>query len=60
MDNKSKITKEDPEYGVDSRYSSDQERISDGKLLMEARLKRLKDLSPDQARLIQLKLNNRS
>ena len=31
----------DPEFGVDSRYSSDEERIKDGKELMKGRLKRL-------------------
>ncbi len=48
-----------PESGVDSRYKSIDEKLSDGKRLMEARLKRLKGLSRDQiikAKLIQLKL----
>ncbi len=33
---------EDPEYGVDSRYKSNEERESDGKSLMDARLNRIK------------------
>lgn len=47
------------EYGVDSRYKSEQERASEATVLMEARLKRMKNLSKDQiihAKLIQLKL----
>jgi len=46
------------EFGVDSRYSSKKERLADGKALMEARLKRMKNLSEDQiikAKLLQLK-----
>lgn len=49
----------DAEYGVDSRYTSKRERTIDGKILMEARLKRMKNLSADQiikAKLLQLKL----
>lgn len=60
MDNKkNKIMKEDPEYGVDSRYQSNKERKSDAAALMEARLKRMKNVSKDQivhAKLMQLKL----
>lgn len=51
--------KEDPEYGVDSRYKSNKERKSDATALMEARLKRMKNVSKKQiihAKLIQLKL----
>ena len=50
---------EGAEYGVDSRYTSKKARLSDGKTLMEARLKRMKNLPSDQiikARLLQLKL----
>ena len=46
------------EFGVDSRYSSKKERLADGKALMEARLKRMKNLSEDEiikAKLLQLK-----
>ena len=49
---------EDAEFGVDSRYSSKKERLRDGEALMEARLKRMKNLSEDQiiiAKLLQLK-----
>ncbi len=47
------------EYGVDSRYKSSKEQESDATALMEARLKRMKNISKDQiirARLMQLKL----
>lgn len=50
---------EDPEFGLDSRYTSDEERASEAAMLMEARLKRMKNLSKDQvirAKLMQLKL----
>lgn len=49
----------DTEYGVDSRYKLNKERESDATALMEARLKRMKNLSKDQitkAKLLQLKL----
>ena len=49
----------DPEYGVDSRYNSKKTKIEDGKLLMQARLDRLNDVTPKEiinARLLQLKL----
>ena len=39
---------EGAEFGVDSRYSSKKERLTDGKALMEARLKRMKNLSKDE------------
>lgn len=50
---------EDAEYGLDSRYKSKKERESQATALMEARLKRMKNLSKDQitrAKLMQLKL----
>ena len=49
----------EPEYGVDSRYTSFDRKLTDGKHLMEARLKRLNGLSRNQiitAKLLQLKL----
>ncbi|AXG70920.1 hypothetical protein KORDIASMS9_03175 [Kordia sp. SMS9] len=49
----------DPEFGVDSRYASEQEYQSEATALMEARLQRMKGLSKDQiirAKLLQLKL----
>lgn len=49
---------EGAEYGVDSRYSSKEEKLSDGKALMEARLQRMNNLSSEQiikAKLLQLK-----
>jgi hypothetical protein len=50
---------EESAYGLDSRYKSKKERESNAAALMEARLKRMKNLSGDQiirAKLIQLKL----
>lgn len=50
---------EGAEFGVDSRYTSKKKQLDDGKVLMEARLQRMKNLSDDEiikARLIQLKL----
>lgn len=50
---------EDAEFGVDSRYQSNEERESEATALMEARLMRMKNLSKDQiirAKLLQLKL----
>jgi len=47
------------EYGVDSRYSSKKEKELDGKMLMEARLQRMNNVSKNQiiqAKLLQLKL----
>jgi len=55
---KKKNDLEGAEYGVDSRYSSKKERLSESKALMEARLKRMQSLNEDQlikARLLQLK-----
>ena len=49
----------DVEYGIDSRYKSDLESVSEANALMEARLRRMKLLSNDQitkAKLLQLKL----
>jgi len=49
---------EGAEFGVDSRYTSKKERLTDGKALMEARLERMKNLSKDEiikAKLLQLK-----
>ena len=48
----------DAEYGLDSRYKSGLESVSEAKALMEARLRRMKMLSNDQitkAKLLQLK-----
>ncbi len=49
----------DAEYGLDSRYKSGLESVSEAITLMEARLRRMKMLSKDQitkAILLQLKL----
>jgi hypothetical protein len=49
----------DAEYGIDSRYKSGLESVSEATILMEARLRRMKMLSNDQitkAKLLQLKL----
>lgn len=51
--------KEDPEFGLDSRYESRAESESEATLLMEARLNRMKNLSKEdivRAKLMQLKL----
>lgn len=56
---KNKDFKDDPEFAVDSRYRSKKERESEAILLMEARLKKMKNLTGDQitrAKLMQLKL----
>lgn len=50
---------EGAEFGVDSKYSSKNEKIKEGTTLMEARLRRMRNLTDDQiikARLLQLKL----
>ena len=55
---KSKKIIKNAEYGVDSRYASDEERAIDGKKLMEARKQRMADVSNYQivkAKLLQLK-----
>ena len=59
MKNKTDIKTTDPEFGVDSRYASNLEKVADSVALMQARLDRLKNLSKEQiihAKLIQLKL----
>ncbi len=51
---------EDAAFGVDSRYTSKREYQSETTALMEARLKRMKNVSKDdiiRAKLMQLKLN---
>ena len=56
-----KYNDEDPEYGVDSRYTSEEERKIDSVNLMEARILRLKKLSKTviaYARQLQQKLKN--
>ena len=56
---KSDIMIVDTEYGVDSRYTSKKEQENQATALMEARLKRMKNLSNEQivkAKLMQLKL----
>ncbi|MEX0810708.1 MAG: hypothetical protein WD048_00740 [Chitinophagales bacterium] len=58
MTNK-KNRNENPEFGLDSRYKSTKERKTEATALMEARLRKMKNLSKDQvirAKLIQLKL----
>lgn len=53
------IRKNDPEFGVDSRYKRQTQSLSMGKELLEARLNRIKELPRKQiikARLLQLKL----
>lgn len=50
---------ENVEFGVDSRYQSDNERKTDGKALMAARLERMESQNPNliiQAKLLQLNL----
>lgn len=44
MDNNKEI--ENAEYGVDSRYTSEEEMKADGKVLIAARLERMKKVSP--------------
>ncbi len=49
----------DSEYGVDSRYTSDKEKETEAKSLMETRLKKIKNLTQEQiakAKLMQLRL----
>ena len=49
----------DTEYGIDSRYKSNKERQSEAATLMEARLKRMRNLPKDKitkAKLLQLKI----
>jgi len=59
MTNKHNKINVDPEYGVDSRYTSSKERVDDAVALMQARLERMKNLSKEEilrAKLMQLKL----
>jgi hypothetical protein len=59
MSKKNKKPNVDPEYGLDSRYSSRKEYESEATALMEARLARMKKLPKDhfiKAKLMQLKL----
>ncbi len=59
MTNKKNIIIDDPEYGVDSRYTSTVERDLDSISLMESRLDSIKNLPKEQvlrAKLLQLKL----
>lgn len=60
MTSKKNIKTKNSEFGLDSRYKSKKEYQSEATALMEARLKRMKNLSKDQiisAKLMQLKLN---
>ena len=53
------MKKLDTEYGVDSRYTSDEEKEKESKSLMDARLLRIKNLSEKQieeAKKLQIKL----
>ena len=55
---KNPLDAKDPEFGVDSRYKTKKARISDGRILMEARINRINKLSDSQivkAKLLQLK-----
>ena len=55
---KSNHSSNDPEFGVDSRYSVLKDQVEDSKTLMEARLQRMQGLTKDQlvkARLLQLR-----
>jgi hypothetical protein len=57
--NKNKDLINDAEYGLDSRFKSNEEHESESVSLMEARLARMKKLSKEQiirAKLMQLKL----
>lgn len=59
MKNRHNISDVDSEFGVDSRYKTNDERVQDSIDLMQARLDRLKNLSKEQifqAKLLQLKL----
>ena len=61
MTDQERISEEpiDPEYGVDSRYGSDEEKRREGEALMAARMERMKSYSENdiaKARLIQLRL----
>ena len=57
--NKNNQKKIDVEFGLDSRYASENERKSEATALMESRLMRMKNVSKEQiirAKLLQLKL----
>ncbi len=59
MTNKQNIINVDAEFGVDSRYKTNNEREQDSIALMQARLDRMKNLTEKQilrAKLLQLKL----
>lgn len=59
--NREKNISIDPEYGFDSRYTDDKERLSESVALMQARLKRMKNLSKEQilrAKMLQLKMED--
>jgi hypothetical protein len=59
MSNEKIIGNNEPEYGVDSRYKTLEDKEQDGISLMKARLERIKKLSKEQilhAKLLQLKL----
>lgn len=59
MNSSKRSESSDPEYGLDSRYSSKKEQESEAILLMEERLNRMKNLSKEdiiRAKLTQLKL----
>ena len=56
MTNKKNISNVDPEFGVDSRYKTNNEREQESIALMQARLDRMKNLSNEQilrAKLLQ-------
>lgn len=58
MTNKENIIDVDPEFGVDSRYNTNNEKEQDSVALMQARLDRMKNLPREQvlrAKLLQLK-----
>ena len=58
MTNKEKNLHVDPEFGVDSRYTSSKEKKQDAVALMQARLDRMKHVPREQvvrAKLLQLK-----
>ena len=57
--NKNNPKEIDAEFGLDSRYRSENERKSEATLLMESRLMRMKNVTKEQiirAKLLQLKL----
>ena len=59
MKNKQNVNEVDAEFGIDSRYKTNDERKQDAIDLMQARLDRMKNLPNEQtlrAKLLQLKL----